>query len=493
MTIAALVAWNENPHLQQTVASLEKCPMVSTSAAAVPEGMLPPSTGIYPLSVSTLWSKKDLHNALRWFKESSAEHLLFITGTAAPVLDAWSLQRMVRCLHETGAAMVYGDFFDAADDGGMKLHQLIDYQDGSIRDTFDFGSVMLCSGNAIDTIMREMVASSPEYSFGGWYDLRLRLSEKAQLVRMPEPLYYRISDTAHDHHTAHFAYVDPRNRDYQIEMEQIATSHLQRIGAHLSPPATAPLLSKETFTVEASVIIPVKNRSRTIRDAVSSALSQAAAFTFNVIVIDNHSSDGTTDILAEMAHHDARLIHIIPERTDLLIGGCWNEAIYSPQCGKYAVQLDSDDIYDGTGVLERIVDVFRKNSCAMVIGSYTTVNFDLKLLAPGLIDHREWSDTNGMNNALRIAGLGAPRAYHVPTLRQFGFPNTSYGEDYAVVLRLSRSYRVGRIYESLYWCRRWDENSDSKLSPETANRYDLFKDRLRTMEIAARMKKGGCT
>lgn len=243
------------------------------------------------------------------------------------------------------------------------------------------------------------------------------------------------------------------------------------------------------FPVTASVVIPVRNRCRTIKDAVASALSQKTEFPFNVVVIDNHSDDGTTGILAEIANRDKRLVHLVPQRNDLLIGGCWNEALYSAVCGKYAVQLDSDDIYDGTGVLARIVAEFARKPYAMVIGSYTTVRFDLTHLPPGLIDHREWTDENGMNNALRIAGLGAPRAYHVPTLRRYGFPNVSYGEDYAVVLRLSRSWPVGRIYDSLYWCRRWDENSDSGLPPETVNRYDHYKDTLRSMEIAVRTRR----
>jgi len=491
MTIAALVALNTTTHRSQTIDSLTHCPPITAMAAAVPSGMDVPRA-LHVIPVAAQWSKQGLVDALQWFKASGAEHLLFITGTAAPIIDTWSLQRMTRCMQETGASMVYGDFFDTDVSGTMKLHQLIDYHVGSIRDTFDFGSVILCSGSLVNKVLDEISSSMEEYSFGGWYDMRLRLSEKGPVYHMPEPLYYRIIDTEHDHHTAHFAYVDPRNRTYQVEMEQIVTRHLQRIGAFISPPNTLPRASADTFTVEASVIIPVRNRHKTIRDAVQSALAQKTSFPFNVIAVDNHSNDGTTEILAEIARTDSRLVHLIPNRTDLLIGGCWNEAIYSARCGTYAVQLDSDDLYDGTSVLERIVDVFKKGNCAMVIGSYTTVNFDLKLLPPGLIDHKEWSDTNGMNNALRIAGLGAPRAYHVPTLRQFGFPNTSYGEDYAVVLRMSRTYRVGRIYESLYWCRRWDENSDSKLSPETANRYDIFKDRLRSMEIAARICKDGC-
>jgi glycosyltransferase involved in cell wall biosynthesis len=285
-----------------------------------------------------------------------------------------------------------------------------------------------------------------------------------------------------------FDYVDPGRREYQLEMEKVATQHLQRIGAFLETPSDVPLEEEGPYPFEASVVIPVKNRSRTIADAVRSALSQATSFDFNVIVVDNHSSDETTKILRDIAAEDARLVHLVPKRRDLLIGGCWNEAVYSPHCGRIAVQLDSDDLYDGPDVLERIVHTFEEGTAALVIGSYTTVDFDLHTHPPGLVDHREWTDRNGHNNALRIAGLGAPRAYHTATLRKVGFPNVSYGEDYAVVLRLSRSHRVGRIYDSIYWCRRWEGNSDNALSLETANRYASYKDRLRAIEISARQK-----
>jgi glycosyltransferase involved in cell wall biosynthesis len=285
-----------------------------------------------------------------------------------------------------------------------------------------------------------------------------------------------------------FDYVDPKKRDVQLEMEQVATAYLKRIGAYLPPPTSPPLEDEGSYPVKASVVIPVKNRVKTITDAVESALGQIAPFDFNVIVVDNHSTDGTTDVLSKIAAGNPRLVHMIPERTDLVIGGCWNLAVNSDSCGLYAVQLDSDDLYNGPQVLKRIIDEFDKSPVALVIGSYSTVDFDLKPLPPGLIDHREWTDENGHNNALRIAGLGAPRAFQVPTLRTIGFPNVSYGEDYAAVLQLCRSYRVGRIYDSLYWCRRWEENTDAELPLQTSNRYNAYKDELRTREIAARQK-----
>jgi glycosyltransferase involved in cell wall biosynthesis len=281
--------------------------------------------------------------------------------------------------------------------------------------------------------------------------------------------------------------VDPKNRNYQIEMETIASAHLKRIGAWLEPRFERPPVPTETFPVRASVIIPVRNRERTILDAVQSVLSQKTNFEFNVIVVDNHSTDRTTEILRGVS--DARLVHIVPKRTDLRIGGCWNEAIYSTYCGRYAVQLDSDDLYLNDRVLERIVGELESGPYAMVIGSYSMVDFSLSPIPPGLIDHREWTRDNGRNNALRINGLGAPRAFDASVLRGIGFPNVSYGEDYAVALRISRDYEIGRIYDSLYLCRRWEGNTDSALPLETANRYDAYKDWVRTVEIEARIAR----
>ncbi|HEV2664745.1 MAG TPA: glycosyltransferase family 2 protein, partial [Blastocatellia bacterium] len=377
--------------------------------------------------------------------------------------------------------------------GEVADHPLIDYQLGAVRDNFDFGSAILLSREEVLNALRDHGGISPGIRWGGLYDLRLKLSINSTIFRVPEPLYTRLAADLRASGEKIFDYVDPRKRDYQIEMEKIATEHLERIGARLEPSFANPPESREEFPVKASVIIPVRNRVKTIADAVRSALSQKTDFPFNVIVVDNHSTDGTTDLLRELAADEGadgngKLIHIVPTRTDYGIGGCWNEAVYSQHCGRYAAQLDSDDIYSSEHTLARIVAEFDSGKYAMVIGSYTIVDFDLKELPPGLIDHREWTRENGRNNALRINGLGAPRAFDVAVLRRIGLPNTSYGEDYAVALRVSREYEIGRIYDSLYFARRWSDNSDSALPLATMNRYDAYKDRLRTIEILARQR-----
>lgn len=377
--------------------------------------------------------------------------------------------RMAQVIRDAAAGWVYADAMD---------HPRIHYQTGSIRDTFDFGPVVGVSVKAA----RE--AGFENWRWGGLYDLRLRISERQPIVRIPEPLYKASTADARPTGEKQFDYVDPRNRDYQIEMERIATAHLQRIGACLDANFQKAPVPAETFPLKASVVIPVRNREKTILDAVGSVLDQRTDFEFNVIVVDNHSTDRTTEILD--GFKDTRLKHIIPQRNDLGIGGCWNEAINSVHCGRYSIQLDSDDLYSDNGVLRRIVGELEMGPYAMVIGSYKMVDFSLNQIPPGIIDHREWTRENGRNNALRINGLGAPRAFDTSILRRFGFPNVSYGEDYAVALRISRQYEIGRIYEPVYLCRRWEGNTDSALPLEVANRYDQYKDWLRTVEIRAR-------
>ncbi|HEY8459956.1 MAG TPA: glycosyltransferase family A protein [Blastocatellia bacterium] len=452
----------------------------------------PPSLpeGVKAVKVDAFFSGPAINSLIEAWR---TDYLLLILPGGRVELGPRAPERFVQVADDSGAAFVYSDF---REQNGAEVtdHPLIDYQLGSIRDNFDFGSVILLSREGVAKALRDHGPVSPDIRWGGLYDLRLKLSINSAIFRIPEPLYARIATDLRASGERIFDYVDPRKRDYQIEMEKIATEHLDRIGALLEPAFANPPEPREEFPVKASVIIPVRNRVRTIADAAHSALSQKTDFPFNVIVVDNHSTDGTTDLLRKLAAGDGRrnrLIHIVPERTDYGIGGCWNEAIYSPHCGRYAVQLDSDDVYSSENALARIVAEFdsarsENRSYAMVIGSYTIVDFDLKELPPGLIDHREWTRENGRNNALRINGLGAPRAFDVSVLRRIGLPNASYGEDYAVALRVSREYEIGRIYDSLYFARRWSDNSDSALPLLTANRYDAYKDRLRTIEILAR-------
>lgn len=395
------------------------------------------------------------------------------------------LPRMARIAADSGAAMVYSDYRVTTLSGETKQVPTIDCFKGSLRDDFDFGPLVMIDTRrlreACDTI-------DADYRYAGMYAVRLALSRLAGIVHIPETLYTAVETDTRTSGEKQFDYVDPRNRARQLEMEDACTVHLKKIGAYLEPHFKDADYSGD-FPVEASVIIPVRNRVSTIADAVESALSQTADFKYNVIVIDNHSTDGTTDVLRGLADKYDNLKVIIPAFSDLGIGGCWNEGINSAHCGRFAVQLDSDDLYKNTDTLQRIVGTFRKENCGMVIGSYELTDFNLNPLPPGLIDHREWTDDNGRNNALRINGLGAPRAFVTNLLREIRVPNTSYGEDYALGLAISRDYRIGRIYDSLYLCRRWEGNSDSNLDIARVNANNLYKDRLRTWEVEARIAK----
>ena len=361
---------------------------------------------------------------------------------------------------------------------------LIKYQLGSVRDDFDFGPLVRIS---LPDALESLASIDPGYRYAAWYALRLALSRRQLPVYIPEPLYSVSSVAATDDHEAHFAYVNPRNEAVQKEMEAAFTAHLEALGARL-PQRTGRVADEGVFPVEASVVIPVRNRAATIADAVESALSQTAPFDFNIIVVDNHSTDGTTEILSALAARDPRVIHHIPTPTDLGIGGCWNEALFHPLCGRYAVQLDSDDLYSHSNVLRDIVDCFRSTGAAMVVGAYALTDFSLNPIPPGTIDHREWTAANGHNNLLRVNGIGAPRAFRTAIARRNPMANVSYGEDYGMALRLSRSYPVGRIFDVLYLCRRWDGNSDANLSRERLNGYNTYKDSLRTAELKARIK-----
>lgn len=395
------------------------------------------------------------------------------------------LVRMARVAADSGAAMVYSDYRVTDSKNVTKHIPTIDCFKGSLRDDFDFGPLIMIDRRHM---LEACAMIDKDYKYAGMYAVRLALSRIAGIAHIPETLYTAVET---DHRTSgekQFDYVDPRNRDRQVEMEDACTDHLKAIGAYLTPSLTNADYSGN-FPVEASVIIPVRNRVATIADAVKSALSQVADFSYNVIVVDNHSTDGTTPLLRELAAGNDRLKVIVPNYSDLGIGGCWEVGINSGDCGRFAVQLDSDDLYKGPDTLQQIVDLFHRENCGMVIGSYELTDFNLNPIPPGLIDHREWTDANGRNNALRINGLGAPRAFVTNLLRELRVPNTSYGEDYALGLAISRDYRIGRIYESLYLCRRWDGNSDSNLDINRVNANNLYKDRLRTWEVEARIAK----
>ena len=417
-------------------------------------------------------------------ENTDADYLLLCTRMTSVRWGLYALERFLRTADDTGAVMVYSDHY-ALEEGALTKHPAIDYQAGSLRDDFDFGSLWLIKSQALLDYVAQ--TDRVDYQYAGLYDLRMYLSRKGEIFHLNEYLYTEAELDTRKSGEKQFDYVNPRNREVQIEMERACTAHLEKVGAIVDTNFyRQPDFDEQDFACEASVVIPVFNREKTIADAVKSALSQKTNFPYNVIVVNNHSTDSTGEILDSI--DDGRLIQIVPGRTDLGIGGCWNVAVNSDHCGKFAVQLDSDDLYSSPKTLQKIVDAFHEQKAAMIIGSYRMCDFDLNTLPPGLIDHKEWTEDNGCNNALRINGLGAPRAFFTPLVRQIQFPNTSYGEDYALGLAFSRRYRIGRIYDELYLCRRWGGNSDAALSVERVNANNLYKDRLRTMELKARQQ-----
>lgn len=412
----------------------------------------------------------------------NSNHVLIYTKTLTLNPGQYAIERLVQTCDDSGAGMVYSDYFENKQ-GKINAHPVIDYQDGSLRDDFNFGSLTLYK----TSVLKEAIASiTKNYKYAALYDLRLKVSQKHPIVHLPELLYTEVETDTRKSGEKIFDYVDPRNRERQIEMEQVCTEHLKAIDAYLEPKFKKIVFPEDIFPIEASVIIPVRNRVNTIGDAIDSVLKQKTSFKYNLIIIDNHSTDGTSELIKQ--YKDNRLVHIIPKREDLGIGGCWNEGIAHEKCGKFAIQLDSDDLYIDDNVISRIVNAFYEQNCAMVIGSYQMVNFKLKEIPPGLIDHKEWTPDNGRNNALRINGLGAPRAFYTPVIRDIKVPNTSYGEDYAIGLNISRYYQIGRIYEPLYLCRRWEGNSDASLDIQKMNSHNFYKDKLRTIELKARQQ-----
>ena len=418
---------------------------------------------------------------LKIAEAAKAPYTLLYTKYNNLVMGYFALDRFVRLAGDSKAGMMYADSYTVIE-GKKSNAPVIDYQEGSLRDDFNFGSVLFFN---TEVLKKAAAGIDVHYTAAGLYDLRLRLSRIAPIVHINEYLYSDVTVDNRKSGEKIFDYVDPKNRGVQIEMEKACTAHLKAVGGYLEPKFDEIDFNKGNFEYEASVIIPVRNRIRTIRDAIRSVLSQETDFPFNLIVIDNHSTDGTTEAIDEFKD-DPRLVHIVPQRDDLGIGGCWNAGVQHPKCGKFAVQLDSDDVYSDENTLAKMVAAFYEQKCAMVVGTYMLTDIDKNPIPPGVIDHKEWTPENGRNNALRINGLGAPRAFYTPVLREIHVPNTSYGEDYALGLAFSRHFQIGRVYDVVYLCRRWEDNSDAALDIVKMNNNNLYKDRIRTWELQAR-------
>ena len=481
-TITCFIPYGSENQINKTIRHLQECPTVDRifllPTSPVPNLSLPDKCYILPSSAPESVEK---YKQIALY--ANTPFTLICTQVQDLEFGYMALERMCDYLSAPQCSMVYADHYKTIK-GERTPHPVIDYQLGSVRDDFDFGSLLMLRTDYLKRAINEIEAEK-EYQHSALYALRLALSRYGELTHIREFLYTETEIDLRKSGEKQFDYVDPRNRQVQIEREEVFTRHLKKIGAYLKPGMTTVDLKEGEFSHEASIIIPVRNRARTINDAIRSVLEQETSFPFNLIIIDNHSTDGTSEII-EQYKNDNRVIHLIPERTDLGIGGCWNLGINHPQCGRFAIQLDSDDLYSSPHTVQTIVDKFYKEQCAMVIGSYRMTDFTLQTLPPGVIDHKEWTDENGHNNALRINGLGAPRAFFTPLLRKIRVPNTSYGEDYALGLAFSRQYRIGRIYDVLYLCRRWEGNSDAALSIEKINQNNNYKDSLRTLEIKLR-------
>lgn len=481
-TITCFIPYGSENQINKTIRHLQECPTVDRifllPTSPVPNLSLPDKCYILPSS-----APESVEKYKQVALYANTPFTLICTQVQDLEFGYMALERMCDYLSAPQCSMVYADHYKTIK-GERTPHPVIDYQLGSVRDDFDFGSLLMFRTDYLKRAINEIEAEK-EYQHSALYALRLALSRYGELTHIREFLYTETEIDLRKSGEKQFDYVDPRNRQVQIEREEVFTRHLKKIGAYLKPGMMTVDLKEGEFSHEASIIIPVRNRARTINDAIRSVLEQETSFPFNLIIIDNHSTDGTSEII-EQYKNDNRVIHLIPERTDLGIGGCWNLGINHPQCGRFAIQLDSDDLYSSPHTVQTIVDKFYKEQCAMVIGSYRMTDFTLQTLPPGVIDHKEWTDENGHNNALRINGLGAPRAFFTPLLRKIRVPNTSYGEDYALGLAFSRQYRIGRIYDVLYLCRRWEGNSDAALSIEKINQNNNYKDSLRTLEIKLR-------
>ena len=482
MRITAFLAYNGLPHTKELSDRLLKSGLVNEVYLVTTQNNVEELPGCKLLIGNSMQNSSTIKQISEL---SNAEYSLILSQDTQIDFGQFAIERFVGVADDTSAGLVYSDYFEIKD-GVSSIHPVIDCQKGSLRDDFEFGYILLFRSSVLKEVYSNITV---EYSFAALYDLRLKVSQKAELFRINEYLYSLIENDARKSGEKLFDYVNPRNRQVQVEMEIACTEHLKAIGGYLKPEFKDINFSDIQFEFEASVIIPVKNRAKTISDAIESVLNQKTNFKFNLIIVDNYSDDGTTEIINEFKAKDNRIVHLIPERKDLGIGGCWNEAVHSSLCGKFAIQLDSDDLYYNENTVQTVVDSFYEQKCAMVVGTYQMANFKLEEIPPGIIDHKEWTPENGRNNALRINGLGAPRAFYTPLLRIIKVPNVSYGEDYAVGLAISREYQIGRIYTPIYICRRWDGNSDSALDIVKQNAHNTYKDRIRTIELIARINR----
>jgi len=479
--VTVVIPSSPNPSFPATMAALKEMPLISQLIVVCEQ------EPVFSLPESAMRIDGSLHagGTMHAVLAAADEDILLIFQTNDDIrLHPEGLGRFASVMESTKAGMIYSDYYDRRNEKRLD-HRLNDYQQGSVRDDFEFGPVVVYNVPAVSAVIRKHGLSN-DSQYSALYELRLKVALENNLVHLQELLYTVERSSDDKASNLLFDYVDPGNRALQKEREAVFTDYLKSAGAYLKPRLKETTPSAHSFPVEASVVIPVRNRKATIAEAMESALAQKTDFTFNLIIVDNHSEDGTTALIAGMVKRYPRISHLVPERLDLGIGGCWNEAIYSEMCGRYAVQLDSDDLYSGNDTLQRIVDFFRRGRYAMVVGSYTLVDAHRNVIPPGLVDHREWTEENGHNNLLRVNGIGAPRAFDTDILRNYGFPNVSYGEDYAVSLRISREWKIGRIFESLYLCRRWGDNTDASLSQKQNNRNNAYKDNLRTIEITAR-------
>lgn len=477
-TINCFIPYTEESQVKETIKSLKTSDLEVTIFLLTTEKGAPSFGGYQVIEVPTLAATETMKKIAQ---HADSDFVLYYSKYTTLEFGYFALDRMVRLAEDTQAGMLYADHYQVTGTD-RKNAPVIDYQKGSLRDDFNFGSVLLF--NSAD--FKEAAARlSGNYNAAGLYDLRLKLSQKRELVHINEYLYAEVEKDTRKSGEKIFDYVDPRNRAAQIEMEEACTSHLKDINGYLEPKFKQIEFNANNFEFEASVIIPVRNRIKTVKDAIASVLKQKTNFKFNLIIIDNHSTDGTTAAIDEFK--DDRIIHLIPERTDLGIGGCWNVGVQHEKCGKFSIQLDSDDVYSDENTLQTMVNAFYEQNCAMVVGTYMMTDFNMNMIAPGIIDHKEWTPENGRNNALRINGLGAPRAFYTPVLRDVKVPNTSYGEDYALGLNFSRQYQIGRVYDVVYLCRRWEDNSDASLDVVKMNNHNTYKDKIRTWELEARI------